>query len=161
MARGVIAHMERTQSTQRAVRHKKRKKRDILSRFGTVTSWDLSVFVYSEKRSATAERQALISLVLKGTLVEPVRNTTAFGLTVFPCADPELGNAEIPSVGSIIAMKPVLNAVVQLAYEEFQVVMALATAGRLVSVRLSFQEPRYGSALIASCSFSSQPPEEE
>ena len=52
-----------------------------------------------------------------------------------------------------------INAVVNLSQSEFSLVLGMAAAGRMVSVHVSFQEPRYGSALIASCSFSSDPPE--
>lgn len=153
--------MEKILAVQKRRSLRKAKKRDITSRYGTVTSWDTSVFIYVDKRGGQTERRTLISLGLKGDLLKPVRNITGFELNAFPDKEPKLGNAEIPSVGSIIATRPLVSAVVNLSEQEFQVVLALATSGQLASVRLSFQEPRYGSALIVSCSFSSQPPEEE
>lgn len=56
-------------------------------------------------------------------------------------------------------MKGSLDAVVELADREFQLLCGIATAGRLTAVDLCFQEPRYGTALVASCSFSTREPE--
>jgi hypothetical protein len=58
-------------------------------------------------------------------------------------------------------MRGSLDAVVKLADREFQIVVAMVTTGRLASVHFYFQEPRYGSVLIASCSFDARKPDEE
>ena len=153
--------MEKTKTVHKRLSIRKVKKREISHHNGTVSSWDASLFVYIDKRGGETTRQTLLSLQLKGEFLAPVKNITGFQLTAFPYKTPSVGNAEMPSVGSIIATKPLIDAVVTLSEQEFQVLFALATSGRLASLHLSFQEPRYGSALIASCSFSSQPPEEE
>lgn len=153
--------MEKTRAGQKRISIRKVKKREFALHYGTVSSWDASLFVLAEKRGGQTTRQTLLSLELKGELSAPVKNITGFQLTVFPDKTSSLGNAETPSVGSIIATKPLINAVVSLSEQEFQVLLALASSGRLACVHLSFQDPRYGSASIASCSFSSRPPEEE
>lgn len=137
------------------------KRRELMSRTGVVHGWDASVFVRAESQHGVRERKPMLVLELRGELSEPVKKVTSFKLTVFAEAEPAVGAAEIPSVGSVLSMRGSLDAVVQLADREFQLAMAMATAGRLASVHLHFQEPRYGSALIASCSFDTQTPDEE
>lgn len=95
--------MEKTRKVQKRISIRKGKKRDITSHYGTVSSWDVSVFVLPEKRGGQAARQTLLSLELKGELVTSFRNITNFEIIVFPDKDPSLGNAEIPSIGSIIS----------------------------------------------------------
>lgn len=95
-----------------------------------------------------------------GEFTEPVRGISAFSLRVRPEAKPGLGNVEIPSVGAWSATKPAFDGGVYLSEREFDLVLAMATSGKLVSVHFHFQEPHYGKALIASVSFGSDPPEE-
>jgi len=103
----------------------------------------------------------MLVLTLHGNLDVSVKQVSSFKLTIFADPEPAVGAAEIPSIGSVLSMRGSLDAVVQLADREFQLVAAMATAGRLRSVYLSFQEPRYGSALISSCSFDTREPEDE
>jgi hypothetical protein len=103
----------------------------------------------------------MLLLELRGVLSEPVKKVSSFTVTVFAEAEPAVGAAEIPSVGSVLSMRGSLDAVVQLADREFQFVVAMVTTGRLASVHFCFQEPRYGSALIASCSFDTRKPDED
>ena len=137
------------------------KRRELISRTGMVHGWDASVFVRAESRHGARERKAMLVLEARGDLSAPVKKVSSFKLTIFADAEPVVGAAEIPSVGSIISMRESLDAVVQLADQEFRLVSAMATAGRLTAVHLCFQEPRYGSALIASCSFDTRAPDDE
>lgn len=137
------------------------KRRDLISRSGLVHSWDTSVYVRAESKHGVRERTHMLVLELRGELPDPVKKVSSFKLTVFAEAESAVGAAEIPSVGSIIAMRGTMDAVVKLADREFQLVAVMAAAGRLRSVHLSFQEPKYGSALITSCSFSSQDSDED
>lgn len=162
----VRAHpsLEGAQMTSRRPRVSRKPKarsprRESISRAGLVQSWDASVFVRAESEHGVRERKSMIVLDLHGELQEPVKTVKPFKLTVFAEAEPAPGAGDIPSVGSIISMRGEMDAVVQLAPVEFQLLMAMATSGRLRSVHLSFQEPRYGSALIASFSFSSRDPD--
>lgn len=135
------------------------KRRELISRSGLVHSWDASAFVLAESRHGVRERNPMLVLELRGVLPDPVKKVSLFKLTVFATAELTVGAGEIPSVGSIIAMRETMDAVVQLSDREFQLVAAMATAGRLRSVHLSFQEPKYGSGLIASCSFDTREPD--
>lgn len=137
------------------------KRRELMSRAGVVHGWDASVFVRAESQHGAPERKPMLVLELRGELSEPVKKVGSFKVRVFAEAQPAVGASEIPSVGSVLSMEGSLDAVVQLADREFQLVAAMATAGRLTLVHLCFQEPRYGSALIASCSFDTREPDEQ
>lgn len=128
-------------------------------RTGLVRAWDASVFVHAEARHGVRERKPMLCLEIRGDLSQPVKKISSFRLTAFAQAEPAVGAAEIPSVGSIISMRGSLDAVVELADREFQLLTGIAAAGRLTTVDLSFQEPRYGTGLIASFSFSTREPD--
>jgi hypothetical protein len=137
------------------------RRRELIARYGRVKDWDISLYVHGESRHGMRERTSMQVLEVRGDLDEAVKKVQSFRLTVFAKNEPEVGTAEIPSVGSVISMRQELGAAIELAAAEFQLAVAMAAAGRLRSVHLCFQEPRYGSALIASCSFSSRHAEEE
>lgn len=99
-------------------------------------------------------------LKVYGTLTEPVNAVTDFDFQLTGSASPQVGRSEIPSVGAIIGMRQALQAGIELPIEQFNALVAMACAGRLKSCHLSFQTPRYGSALISSISFSTALPEE-
>lgn len=138
-----------------------RKGRELIARSGTVTGWEAGLFLHAEGGRENRERRAMLTLDVYGNLQEPVRNVSAFKITLFSDPDPTPGLAEIPSVGSIIAVKPTLDLVVTLADRELNLLTAMAVAGRLKHVDVCFQEPRYGSALVASCSFHTKVPDDE
>lgn len=151
-------------STQQSSAHKpkaRRSRRAVISRSGLVDGWEGSVFVHAEVKHGSRERSSMRVLEVRGDLEAPVKTVRAFKLTVFPESAPTVGAAEIPSVGSVISMRGCLDAVVTLSDSEFQLVTAMLAAGRLARVHLSFQEPKYGSGLIVSCSFSSRTSDEE
>lgn len=137
------------------------KPRELLSRSGLIREWNASVFVIADFHHGSRERKSTLCMEFRGALTKPVKSVSEFMLTVFAETEPTVGKAEIPSVGSIISMTQTLDAVVPLAQGEFQLLSTMAGAGKATSVHISFQEPRYGSALIASCTFSSQPPDDE
>ncbi len=68
----------------------------------------------------------MLALDVYGNLQEPVRNVSAFKITLFSDPDPTPGKAEIPSVGSIIGVKPTLDLVVTLADRELNLLTAMA-----------------------------------
>lgn len=72
--------------------------------------------------------------------------------------EPKAGRAEIPNAGAVLAVRPRLVAVVSLAPDAFGLLASMMLLRRLASSQLSFQEPRYGKALVASFSFSTQSP---
>ena len=131
----------------------------MISRSGAVTGWEAGLYLHAEGRREDRERKAMLALDVYGNLKEPVRNVNAFKITLFSASDPTPGKAEIPSVGSIIAVKPTLDLVVTLADRELSLLTAMAAAGRLKHVDICFQEPKYGTALVASCEFQTKAPE--
>lgn len=150
-------------TTPRATRRPKTrtKRRELVSRSGLIREWNASIFVLADAHHGNRERKSTRCLEFRGALTKPMKSVGEFMLTVFAKTEPTVGNAEIPSVGSIISMRQTLDAVIPLADGEFQLLASMAAAGRAASVHMSFQEPRYGSALIASCTFSTQPPDGE
>jgi hypothetical protein len=138
-----------------------RKGRELIARSGTVTGWEAGLYLHADGRREGRERKAMLALDVYGNLQEPVRNVSAFKITLFSEPDPTPGKAEIPSVGSIIAVKPTLDLVVTLADRELSLLTAMAAAGRLKHVDMCFQEPKYGTALVASCSFHTKVPDDE
>ncbi|MBU0589177.1 MAG: hypothetical protein KJ852_16530 [Gammaproteobacteria bacterium] len=137
------------------------KPRELVSRSGLIREWNVSVFVIADVHHGNRKRKSTRCLEFCGALTKPVKSVSEFMLTVFAETEPPVGKAGIPSIGSIISMRQTLDAVLPLAEGEFQLLAMMAAAGKANSVHMSFQEPRYGSALIASCSFSSQPPDDE
>jgi len=134
----------------------------LLSREGVITRWRASLHVLAERhRGGPRERKGSAWLTLEGELTEPVAGVSGFSIHVFPVTEPCVGQAEIPSVGSFIRVKPVMDGVVELSGEEFNFIVTLAASGRIASCSVAFQPPRYGRALIASVGFSSDPPAPE
>jgi len=137
------------------------KLRELVSRSGLIREWNASVFVIADVHHGSRERKSTLCMEFRGALTKPVKSVSEFMLIVFAETEPTVGKADIPSVGSIISIRQTLDAVVPLAKGEFQLLATMAAAGKATSVHMSFQEPKYGSALIASCTFSSQLPDDE
>ncbi|MFJ1253849.1 hypothetical protein [Cupriavidus sp. CuC1] len=131
----------------------------LLTREGIITGWRASLHVLAERhRGGLRERKGSAWLVLEGELTEPVSGVSGFSIHMFPVTEPFVGQAQIPSVGSFIRVKPVMDGVVELSDREFDFVVTLVASGRIASCSVAFQPPRYGRALIASIGFSSDPP---
>ena len=128
-------------------------KRPLLMRTGAVVDWGGNVFVNAERAKGEDLRRTLVSLDVSGTFTEPVKGVDAFVLTVHPSDQVDTSAAEIAGVGAFISMKRELHGVVSIMANEFDFVLALAAAGKLRLVDVTFQEPRYRSALIAGVSF--------
>lgn len=123
-------------------------------------AWDAYVYVRADRRDGACDRDSLLSLNIKGNFTAAIRNVAAFILRIYPEADPQPGNAAIPFIGIWTSTKPMFDGAVYLSYREFDLLLAMAQSGKLISVHLSFQEPYYGKSLIASVSFSGESPEE-
>ncbi|MGJ7498330.1 hypothetical protein ACSFA8_25150 [Variovorax sp. RT4R15] len=139
-----------------------RARREIMAREGVIDDWDLSLYAISQggKVIEDRRREEQIYMSIRGTLTEAVNGVLAFDFQITGSTSPTAGRAEIPCVGSIIGMKPKLQAGIELSLRQFDTLLSIARAGRLKSCHFSFQAPRYGSALVASASFSTSPPEE-
>lgn len=144
-----------------AVSTKRKSKPELLARSGTVADWGGHVSIHGDRRAGEGCRTTLMSLDIRGEFTTPVKGVAAFRLRVTPEISPSSGNAEIPAVGVWTSAKPALEGSVYLSDREFDLVRTMAAAGKLASIYVSFQQPHYGSSLIASVSFSSDPPEAE
>ncbi|RYG09359.1 MAG: hypothetical protein EON92_14835 [Burkholderiales bacterium] len=144
-----------------AKKRKARPNREMLSRYGLVTSWDISCHARAQggKALETRSRDESNYLKIHGTLTEAVNGVVAFDSQITGSQDPMVGRSEIACVGAIIAMRPAVFAGVDLSLEQFNTLLAVACSGRLKSFHLSFQTPHYGKSLIASISFYTSEPE--
>jgi hypothetical protein len=142
-------------------RNVKVKKRDLLPREGRVLDWTVDIHVRAEGSKVSRKRESSRYLILEGEFTEPLGGVTSFLLQLSPDPEPTVGAREIPSVGSVIQVKPNIQAVASLTPDEFHYLFLLASSGKLRSVYMAVQEPHYGRALIASFSFSSREPEDE
>jgi hypothetical protein len=137
------------------------KKHELLSREAVVLDWTLDVYARAEGTKHSRSRESSRYLIIEGELTEPLNGVTKFLLQVDAAATPDLGARDMPCVGSVIQVKPKIQAAGTLTPEEFQSLLMLAGSGKLRSSTMVFQKPHYGHALIASMSFSSRPPESE
>lgn len=135
---------------------KRSSKGEWLRRVGLVESWGGYLYLSADRERTGVERRSMHGLKLKGALTDPVASVSAFELTV--CSDPRAcaSSGDVPAIGSWLKAKPVLNGLVMLAEREFDLVLALAVAGKLASISVSFQKPRYGHGLITRVDFSSE-----
>ncbi len=135
---------------------KRATKNESLRRVGLVESWGGYMYLSANRDRSGVERRSMHGLKLKGTLTDSVAGVSAFELTV--CSDPRAcaSSGDVPAIGSWLKAKPVLDGLVMLTEREFDLVLALAVAGKLASVSVGFQKPHYGHGVITSVSFSSE-----
>lgn len=137
---------------------KQKMEREILSREGLVTRWEVDVNATTvHVQPETNTRRESVYLEIFGDFTVPVNGISQFKILMMP-GDLSIGLAEIPCVGSFLKAKPALEGVVRLSLTEFQTVLSLATSGNLKSCSCDFQAPRYGSGLITTMMLSSELP---
>lgn len=137
----------------------KAKKHELMSREGVVLDWTLDIHARAEGTKHSRTRESSQYLIIEGDFSEALNGVTKFLLQVHAAPQPDLGARDMPCVGSVIQVKPKIQAVGTLTPEEFQSLLMLAGSGNLRSFTMVFQKPHYGHALIASLSFSSRSPE--
>lgn len=138
------------------------RRRELLSRYGRVTSWHASVTERVDRpRGYPPERESRTSIQLEGEFTEPVRDVIRFLIQVSPTDKPGIGNADVPNVGAFISVKPELQGVVDMAEGHFQQLLTLAASGHLAWCHVAFTVPFRRSALIVSIDFTTRPPEDE
>jgi hypothetical protein len=137
----------------------KANKRELLSREVNVLNWTLDIYARAEGTKHSRVRDSSQYLIIEGEFTEPLNGVTKALLQVQAAATPNLGARDMPCVGSVIQLKPQVQAAGTLTPEEFQSLLVLAGSGKLRSLRIVFQKPHYGRALIANISFSSREPE--
>lgn len=143
-------------SARKSVVPKRSTKDEWLRRVGLVESWGGYQYLSADRERSGVERRSMHGLKLKGSLTDPVAGVSAFVLTV--CSDPRAcaSSGDVPAIGSWLKAKPVLEGLVMLAEREFDLVLALAVAGKLASFSVTFQKPHYGHGLIIRVDFSSE-----
>jgi hypothetical protein len=139
----------------------KGKTRELLPREARVLDWTVDIHARGEGPKTARRRESSQYMIVEGELTEPLGGVTSFLLQLWPDPDTSVGTREIASVGSVIQVKPTIQVAASLTPDEFHSVFLLASSGKLRSVYMAVQEPRYGRALVASFSFSSRPPEIE
>jgi hypothetical protein len=137
-------------------------RRELLNRYGRVTSWHASVSERADRpRGHPPVRESGASILIEGEFTEPVRDVTRFLIQVSPTDKPDIGNADVPNVGAFISMKPELQGVVDMTEGHFQELLTLAASGRLAWCFVAFTVPYRRSALIVNIDFTTRPPEDE
>ncbi|WP_243736818.1 hypothetical protein [Cupriavidus sp. L7L] len=135
---------------------RKKRRDELLPRYGDIKQLRASLSIRADRpRSLPPERVTMLTLHIEGELTEPVAGTSQFSIMAYVNANPVVGQREVPSIGAIIAVKPVLQAVIDLSPSEFQSLLTMASAGMLRSCYLSITKPRYRSALIVTADFTS------
>lgn len=133
----------------------------MIERSGAISGWGGYVAAFADIDPNTEEPRrsplSLLPLDFHGTFTEAVGGIRAFTLRVAPSANPAVGIGEHPAVGAFGSVKPILDGGVQLTFAEFQLLLALATAGKPLSVTLTIQKPSIGGALIFAAVFHSDP----
>jgi hypothetical protein len=139
----------------------KKPKRELLSREGLVSGWTLDIYASAVGTKNIRSRESARYLIVEGEFTEAVKGVAKFLLQVSPESEPGVGAREMPCVGSVLQLKPQIQAAATLTSDEFHDLLLLASTGKLRTFQMAFQEPHYGHALIASMSFSSRDPERE
>jgi hypothetical protein len=137
-------------------------RRELLSRYGRVTSWHSSLSVRADRpRGHPPERESRASIQLEGEFTEAVGGVVRFLIQASPKDKPALGNAAVPNIGAFISVKPELQGVVDMTEGEFQRLLTLAASDRLAWCFIAFTLPFRRSALIVSIDFSTRAPDDE
>lgn len=124
---------------------------EILKRSGFVSDWELSVHAWSTKEGVNRwKRTDGLHLAVRGAFTEEVSGATKFDFLIYPEADIDAGRSTIPSVGTFLRCKPILEAGVSLSESHFQAMVSMATAGKLSTLHVTFEKLRYGRGPISS-----------
>src|SRR5262249_34031704 len=98
----------------------------------SITSFRTSVSVrVDEPRDPEPEIEVKPWLELRGTLEEPLNQTSEIMFSVYPDPSTKVGPARPPAVGSILGMRNGVDAVVSIPHAEFDRVWAFALSGHL------------------------------
>lgn len=142
-------------------RGRKGRSSELVRHSGEIKRFHASMSVRVDKpRSLPAERESMVTVDIEGDLTEPMDGTSQFSIMAYVTPDPVVGQANVPSVGGIVAVKPVLRGVIDLSPDEFQSLLTMAAAGMLRSCSLLITKPRYRRALIVNAYFDTRTPQE-
>ena len=135
---------------------KKKAGEELLLRTATLSSACASVSVgASERRGEPPRIGGHHWLSFRGTLDEPVKNVSDVQFTIHGEEHPEPGPAKPASIGAVVGMRPHMTVFVKVPAAEFD---RLWTAAALIKhAYFLFTKPHYGTALVTSAMFSSEP----
>jgi hypothetical protein len=137
------------------------RRRELLSRYGRIASWHVSLSERADRpRGHPPRRESNASIQLEGEFTEPVGGVIRFMIQVSPTSKPDIGNSDQPNVGAFISVKPELQGVVDMSEGHFQQLLTLAASERLGWCFVAFTAPYRRSALIVSISFDTRLPDE-
>ncbi len=137
-----------------ASKHKRHTRREILSRYATITDWRPSLTVLVRKvRGTLPERETLHSVGFSGTLEEPLNGVSELSGTIFAAPNVSLTNTVQPSIGSIISLRPAISLVVSFSFDEFSWLLTLVAGNQLAACYFACEAPLRGQALVHSLSF--------
>ncbi|MGF6957272.1 hypothetical protein [Paraburkholderia youngii] len=143
-------------------KHQHRRQRELLSRYGRITDWNVSLSERADRpRGLPPVRASRATVLIEGEFTEPVGEVARFLIQVSPTEKPELGNVEVPNVGVFISVKPEMQGVVDMTEVRFQELLTLAASGRLAWCFVAFTAPFRRSAFIVNIDFKTQGPEDE
>lgn len=135
---------------------RKRRSYELLPRTGEIKRVRASLSIRADKpRSLPPERVTMFSIDIEGELTEPVAGTSQFSIMVYVNENPVVSKTGVPSIGTVIGIKPVVQGVIDLSPSEFQSLLTMASAGMLRSCYVCITKPRYRSARIVTADFSS------
>jgi hypothetical protein len=135
---------------------RKRRSDELLPRYGDIKRLRASLGIRADRpRSLPPERVTMLTIHVEGELTEPVAGTSQFSIMVYVNSNPVVGKTGVPSIGTVIGIKPVLQAVIDLSPAEFQSLLTMASTGMLRSCYLCITKPRYRSARIVTADFNS------
>lgn len=134
----------------------KKRGEELLLRTATLSSACASVNVgASERRGEPPRIGGRHWLIFRGTLDEPVKKMSDVQFTIHGEEHPEPGPAKPASVGAVVQMRPHVTVAVKVPAVEFD---RLWTAAALIKhAHFWFTKPHYGTALVTSVMFSSEP----
>jgi hypothetical protein len=136
-------------------KRRRRKRDELLSRFFTVSSVNESLSIHAtepEGLPPTIDSNAYLEV--RGTVDEPLRDTTDLRILFFPKDTIEVGTARPASVGSMEVARSGMHGAVFITHREFDRMWAMSLAGQLRHGYLAFTKPHYRTSFIVSISFS-------
>jgi len=129
----------------------------ILSREIRIGRTDASLYFRADKqRGLPAVLESDSYLELRGLSEEPLRDVHEFAIHLHIDNRKEPGPVAPPSIGALLKVHPVVDAVMGMPSADFDRVWTLVASRQLHHCRLALTEPRRGRALIVSSSFSKE-----
>lgn len=139
-----------------------RRRTEVVIRDGRVTACDIHVHIHADRqRGLPAMRESSTWIDVKGSFREPVSGVSFFSLLLIPSKELGVGQAEVPSIGSFTQTKPLMQGVVQVDANEYQMLALLAATNKLTYIDVAFTQPFRNRALIVRTSFDSTIPDDE